>query len=271
MNNKNARKKTAVLAVLAVVFIALMALSITKIAAGVREREEGAKTYQALAESVTVNHTAPPAEEADESLPVEEPESLPVIEVEAASLEVDFEALWAINPQVVAWISSDDGVIHYPVVQGSDNDYYLDHLIDGTVNANGSVFMDFRSSADLTDRNTFVYGHNMRNGAMFANLQRYSEPGYLQEHPELLLITPNRSYCLQVFAGCVVPGNSDLYQLSFDTEEDFFLYLERVRNLSEFSSPVQVSASDKIVTLSTCAYDYEDARYVLFCKLIAIQ
>lgn len=255
-----------ILPVFMVVFAALCVFSITKILDVRQEREVGNAAYSNLAQSIV--SVQPPQVVEIETSVEEEPV---IIDVEKPSVEVDFDALQAINGQAVAWISSDDGSIHYPVVRGTDNDYYLNHLPDGTVNRNGSIFMDFRNQADFSDQNTFIYGHNMLDGTMFASLSRYSEAGYYEAHPSLLLVTPERSYSLQVFAGCVVPGNSDVYQISYQNDEDFSAYLTKIRAMSEFSAPVEVTDDDRIVTLSTCAYNYEDARYVLFCRLVPMQ
>ncbi len=255
-----------VLPVLMVVFAAMCVFSITKILDVREERQVGNVTYANLAQSI-VSVQPPQVVEIETSIE----EETVVIDVEKPSVEVDFAALQAINGQAVAWISSDDGSIHYPVVRGTDNDYYLNHLPDGTVNRNGSIFMDFRNQTDFSDLNTFIYGHNMLDGTMFASLGRYSEAGYYEAHPSLLLVTPERSYSLQVFAGCVVPGNSDIYQITYQNDEDFSAYLTKICAMSEFSAPVEVTDDDRIVTLSTCAYSYEDARYVLFCKLVPMQ
>ncbi len=270
---KRTRKKGVgiLLAVLLVLFAGVMGVSLWKITETKNERAVGVEVYASLAESVVM----PQREELTEVdtvviLPEETEEAQPAVDV-SRPLTVDLEALRAINTQTVGWISSDTGTINYPVVQGTDNDYYLTHLVDGTVNSNGSIFMDFRNAADLSDRNTFIYGHNMRNGAMFASLSLYSAPGYREDHPELLLVTEEGSFSLQVFAGCVVPGDSDLYQISYHGDEEFITYIDRVRSISDFSADVPIDEQDKIVTLSTCAYNYDDARYLLFCKLIPMR
>ena len=265
------KKKVIIFPMLLVAFAAIFVFSIWKIVTERQEREAGVQAYAALAQSAVVVQT-PPVTPVEITVEDKEPEeTTPEIDVTTASLQVDFEALQAINPQVVGWISSDTGAINYPVVQGKNNDYYLNHMVDGTVNSNGSIFMDFRNDPELRDRNTFIYGHNMLNGAMFASLSQYSVPGYYEQHPELLLVMPEGSYSLQVFAGCVVPGNSDVYQLEYKNDADFEAYIEKVTSLSQFATQVEVGIQDQIVTLSTCAYDYEDARYVLFCKMVAMR
>lgn len=256
---------------LALLFASLVALSSVKIVQTKRERQAGVDTYAALAQTVVAPQTPAVTQVQTEVVVREEAEQAePSVDV-SVPLAVDFASLQAINSQVIGWISSDTGAINYPVVQGTDNEYYLTHLVDGTYNSNGSIFVDFRNASDFSDRNTVIYGHNMLNGAMFASLSLYSTPGYLQSHPELQLVTADGSYSLQVFAGCVVPGNSDLYRLSFRDDEDFMTYLEKLRILSDFSSEVSVKAEDRIVTLSTCSYNYDDARYLLFCKLVPMR
>ena len=269
---ESSRLPMALLSVLLVVFAAVCGIAAVKLWQVQRERAVGDAAYTSLAESL-VTVEVPQTTEVPLTVVDREDETADEAAAETvmSSVIVDLDALQAISRQGVGWIMSNDKVINYPVMQGTDNDYYLNHLVDGTVNSNGSIFMDFRNAADLSDRNTLIYGHNMRNGAMFASLSLYSTPGYREANPELLLIVPDGSFSLQVFAGCVVPGNSDLYQMSYRDDEEFISYIEKVRILSDFSSEIQVRAEDKIVTLSTCSYDYEDARYVLFCKLVPMQ
>ena len=272
LRGKSRKKGTGILLfVLFMLFAVVMVLSICKIVRYNKERIVGAQAYTSLAQRAVTRKPVQEQEERGEETQQATTKQTATVDVSRPSLEVDFAALQALNPQVVAWISSDDESIHYPVVQGTDNHYYLNHLVDGTVNANGSVFMDFRNDASLKDPNTFIYGHNMRDGTMFASLQQYSSPGYCEAHPELLLTLPQGSYSLQVFAGCVVPGNSDVYQLSYRDEDEFTAYLEKICSISQFSTHVEVGGGDRIVTLSTCAYDYDDARFVLFSKLVPMQ
>ena len=86
-------------------------------------------------------------------------------------LEVDFSSLIKINPEVVSWISVAGTNIHYPVVQHSDNEYYLNHTFDGSKNGAGWVFMDYRNSIDTQNRNTIIYAHNRKDGSMFGSLK----------------------------------------------------------------------------------------------------
>ena len=103
---------------------------------------------------------------------------------------VQFDELKQQNEDVIAWIYGANTHINYPVVQGSDNDYYLRHLLDGTWNDNGSIFMDCSNKADFSDQNSLIYGHNMTSGAMFSNLVKYKKQAYYDQHPYLYMLTP---------------------------------------------------------------------------------
>lgn len=272
LRKRQKKKGVGVLLVLLLVlFSGVIGVSIWKITETKQERAAGVEAYASLAQSVVMpqENTLSEVETVVVSADAQ-PEEEKTVDV-SQPLTVDFEALQAINSQVIGWISSDTGAINYPVVQGTDNDYYLTHLVDGTYNSNGSIFVDFRNAPGFADRNTIIYGHNMLNGAMFASLSLYSTPGYPAAHPELLLVTDEGSFSLQVFAGCVVPGNSDLYQMSYNGDEEFITYIDRVRSISDFTTEVPINEQDRIVTLSTCSYNYDDARYLLFCKLVPMR
>ena len=270
--------------ILLAAFAAMAVFSAYKLISVRQEYKAGTDVYAALQQSAVTVQPRPEPEEEEQSpvyIPVQpqqpseapQPEEAPQQpsepqpeETELQAPTVDFALLQSINPETVAWITSDDG-ISYPVVQGTDNEYYLNHLFDGTVNRNGAIFADYRNAPGFADRNTFIYGHNMLNGAMFASLANYGVRGYYEEHPQLILTLPEQTWYLQVFAGYVTPGNSDIYQLSFSSDEEFGSYLQKIRALSDFASDVTVTPQDRIVTLSTCTYDYDDARYVLHCRL----
>ncbi len=158
-------------------------------------------------------------------------------------ITVDFDALLEINPDVIGWLYCPDTVINYPLVQGEDNDYYLHRLINGTPNNNGTLFVDEQNSAGFSDENTVIYGHHMRNGSMFGYLENYEQQSYYEAHPVVYLLTPEGNYAS---------------------------WLAEQRTRSDFSAPVEVERGDRVVTLSTCAYDFQDARYVVLGKLVSL-
>lgn len=182
----------------------------------------------------------------------------------------DFETLSVINDDIAGWLISEGTVIHYPVVQGSDNSYYLSHLFDKSRNHMGTLFIDCDNATDFEDPNTIIYGHHMKSGAMFASLVGYREQTYYNVYPTMLLITPNGNYRIELFAGYTTGAASDAYQKTFGSDEAFTEYLANARTQSDFTSDVVVTPEDHIVTLSTCTYEYDDARYIVQGKLVAI-
>ncbi len=181
--------------------------------------------------------------------------------------DVNFDSLKKINNQIVGWINGCGNAIDYPVVHGTDNDYYLKHMVDGATNRSGSIFIDSRNSPGFEDKNTFIYGHNMLNGTMFSTVAKYVDQSHYDQYPDITFVTPDGVYILQAFSGYVTPGTSDTYQLEYADEAAFGEYLDKISRKSNFSSDIKITSRDKIVTLSTCTYDYDDARYVLHCKL----
>lgn len=188
-------------------------------------------------------------------------------EEKARILSIDFAALKKASPDIMGWLYCPHTVVSYPLVQGQDNSYYLTHLADGSLNRNGCLFIDYKNRHDLSDENTLIYGHNMASGKMFACLLSYTKQEYYEAHPVVYLVTEEKEYRLELFAGYTATVDSDAYTLRFSTKEDYAAWLVRLKEKSDFSSDVQVRENDRIVTLSTCAYSFENARYVVHGKL----
>lgn len=178
--------------------------------------------------------------------------------------QVDFDALLNINTQTVGWITLEDTVINYPIAQATDNDFYLHHLFDGTENDSGCIFLDKDNRADFSDRNNIIYGHNMNNGSMFNAISQYKRQDFYDAHPQLKLVTPTGNYLVDIFSGYVLSGWGDAWVVSFADDEDFSQWLQARTLKSCFRSEVVPTPEDKILTLSTCSYEFDDARFVLF-------
>lgn len=191
--------------------------------------------------------------------------------VEAAEMDtnisIDFDALFAENEDIVGWIYSEGTSINYPIVQSSDNDYYLRRMLDGSYNTAGSIFMDYRNSSDLTDSNTIIYGHNMKNGSMFGTLKEYRNQEYYDNHPIIYYITPEQTYEVQLVTGYVTNPWSNTYNIPQTTEEQDELF-EEMSSQSTFESDSSFEEGDNLITLSTCSYDFSDARYVVIGRIV---
>ena len=177
--------------------------------------------------------------------------------------QVDFEALAAANPDVVGWLYSEGTSIHYPVVQGEDNEYYLSHLFDGTANPNGCLFLDYRVASDFSEGNSIIYGHYLTDGTMFTSLSGYKKQEYYDSHPRLLLVTPQEKFVVELFSGYVASVTDKACQTQFSTQEEWEVWLERIAACSGFISEIRPTTQDKILTLSTCSYEFENARFVV--------
>ncbi len=222
-----------------------------------------------IEEAVAVKDPAPQSSNLDSITEQESESDREQLPMETAPIEVDFEVLWETNEDVVGWIYCEDTPINFPIVQAEDNDYYLRRLIDGTWNSSGTLFADYRNAADFSDSNTIIYGHNMKNKGMFGTLPNYKEQSYYDEHPLMWLLTPDGNCKVELIAGYVTSSTSEIYSIG-KTEEEMFALAEQSIEKSTFTSDFQVLQGDRLVTLSTCSYEYDNARYVLIGRLIPL-
>ena len=181
---------------------------------------------------------------------------------------VDFDGLKGINSDVAAWLRCPGTAIDYPVVYGEDNEYYLDHLVSGTQNKAGSLFIDCRNAPDFSFRNTIIYGHNMRNGSMFRIITQFGNQSFFNTHPFMYLVMPNGDcFYIELFAAFTSSVNEDAWKVDFYDNEEFESWLEWVNHKSVVKSNVQVNADDRVVTFSTCSYSFNNARFIAVGKL----
>ena len=188
------------------------------------------------------------------------------------TVEIDFDELNRQNKDIFAWIYCEDTPLNYPVVKGKNNEQYLRHLIDGRYNNSGTLFLDASNSKDLSDAHSFIFGHNMKNGTMFACLLNYSKDGYFEEHPYIYLFTREANYRLEVFSAyATTDADTESYSRDLNRNGDLTSYFNKLKNRSAFSCDVEYSAGDKILTLSTCEYSRASGRYVVHCLLKPIE
>ena len=184
-------------------------------------------------------------------------------------IAIDFDALLNRNKDVIGWLYCPDTVINYPVVQGKNNDQYLRKDLDGKYLVSGTLFADYRNGALNEDANYIIYGHNMKNGTMFSSLAKYKQQSYYNQHPIMYYLTPDGNYKLELFAGLVVKRDDKIY-LPNQSEEEFTELIEKYRAKSTFKTNVELEYSDTIVTLSTCSYEFDNARYIVIGRLTEV-
>ena len=193
----------------------------------------------------------------------------PTEPIEAAPITIDFSSLLEQNSNVVGWIYCPHTPINYPVVQAEDNDQYLRRDLNGKYLVSGTVFVDYRNGAIGEDSNYIVYGHNMKDGTMFSSLAKYKEQTYYDQHPVLYFLTPTGDYKIELYAGIVVKRDARIYVPNPD-ETDLAKFLSNAKEKSTFRSDVEIAEKDTLITLSTCSYEYNHARYIVIGKLCRI-
>lgn len=180
---------------------------------------------------------------------------------------VDFPTLKSLNPDARGWITMYGAKVNYPVVQGQDNECYLDTTFMGKKNPAGALFIDYSIEEGMEAKNVIIYGHNMKNGSMFGTLAYYKNEQMIKNYPAFLVYTENGSYEYAIFAAFITTAGSDVYIYGFPNEESFLAYIERMKAQSLYDTGVEVSAGDKIMTLSTCS-GKGDNRFVVLAKRV---
>lgn len=178
-------------------------------------------------------------------------------EEQSEVIPVKFEELQAVNPDIYAWITVPGTVIDYPILQhASDNTYYLMHNIDGSYGYPGCVYTENMNSKDFTDNNTVIYGHNMKNGSMFAQLHKFEDPDFFNENREVLIYLPDEVLHYTIFAAHIYDDRHLLYSFDFTDPEVYQKYLDSIFSTRDMSAnidkDVTVTADDQIITLVTC-------------------
>jgi len=181
-----------------------------------------------------------------------------------------FEALLSINPDLKGWITIPGTTLSLPVVQGNDNSYYLSHDFYGEKDRHGTIFADCEADFGGGEKNTVLYGHNMRDGSMFGSLKAYREESYYKEHPSFFLYLSNeeREYeILAVLRNDILPGEEQLFQYydykNIETEEMFEEYYNEIKEHSLYEIDVEAQYGDELITLCTCDYGSKDQRLLV--------
>ena len=168
-------------------------------------------------------------------------------------MEVDFKALREKNPDTVGWLYVGSCGISYPIVQGEDNDYYMHHTFEGTVNSSGAIIMDYRDDKYLKDWNTFIYGHNMKNGSMFGSLKKLLNDETLYDSdPYIYVYLPGYIYRYKIFSYYKDKPDSKMYWTA-DTLQEYRQYIRDALSLSVRELGVETSEENNMVTLVTCS------------------
>jgi sortase B len=182
---------------------------------------------------------------------------------------VNHAALSTLNGDYVAWLRVDGTPISYPVVQSLEPEYYLRRDYYGNKSVAGTVFMDFNNDKSFSDTNTMIYGHNLRDGSMFAPLKEFLNTDFFNSNRYIYIDTPNRALVYEIFAVYETASSRVPLYTGILEQERFDEFTGRINTLAAQSTGTTLTPQDKILTLSTCGYSIKNARIIVHAKFVS--
>lgn len=190
-----------------------------------------------------------------------------VLESANKTKKINFKKLQKKCPDLVGWIYCKGTRIDYPVVQSQDNKEYLSLGPDKKWSGAGSIFCDYRTKEPFRDPLTIAYGHHMRDGSMFHCLEDFKKSEYLKKHDTIYFYTPTGGYKAKIVYTSIIPALDDAYVADIQTKEDKEALLNKVGETAVARTSESIDADSNYVMLSTCSYEYNEARAVVIGKL----
>jgi sortase B len=169
------------------------------------------------------------------------------------------DILKKINEDALGWIKIEDTNVDYLLVQANNNEYFLSHNIENEESSRGSIFLDYKNRKD--DKNILIYGHNMKDGDMFGELDLYDKKTYYEEHSIINLTLFGETVSWKIYS--VYYLDDSLLKIYFENEEKFILYLEEIKNKSIYDTGVDINSANNIISLSPCSKVFGQARLVI--------
>lgn len=191
-------------------------------------------------------------------------------------MNVKYARLYALNPEFVAWLSIPNTEINVQVVKAENNEKYLKQDFYGQYSRYGCPFMDFRDNIRNLSMNTIIYGHHMKDGLMFAELAKYEKPEGFKTAPVISLSTLYGDYNFKIYAVFITNSNREddndyVFNYIFNhltSDEAFESYIQAVDERKLYDTGVDIKPGDKLLTLSTCTYEFKDARLVVLARMV---
>jgi sortase, SrtB family len=182
--------------------------------------------------------------------------------------ELSFDQLKKKNKDVFAWLNVYGTKIDYPVVQGKNNEKYVNTDVLGNYSLSGSIFLDYRNSKNFTDFNSIIFGHHMAKSAMFGDLANFSDKNYFAKHKYGNLFYQGKNHGIEFFAFMKIDAfNSQIYMTPLTSEGAKARYLSEIDSLATNKREMSVTTSDHLVLLSTCTSSSTNGRHVLVGRL----
>ncbi len=185
--------------------------------------------------------------------------------------EKNLDALREVNPDVLGWIEIPGTQLAYPIMDGDDNEYYLEHTWDKQASAAGSIFLEHLNNSDLRDFNTLIYGHRMINGSMFGSLKHYNKNDHYEKHPYVYILDDEGVHRYEIFSAYTAPVEGATFVYGFRNEAGMQLFIDYCISKSEIDTGVVPTMDDKILTLVTCTGRGYEARWVVQARLKGVE
>ncbi len=271
--------KKLILKIILAASLLLMVVSATNIVLLSREYQKGINTYTNLEKYATVTQNSDKAaQESQDTADSENTEEVAEEIIEepqiAVDLDIDYDALTEINSDFVGWIYYAPLELSYPIVRGTDNDYYTHYTFENDKNSSGAIFMDFLNKPDFSHFNTIIYGHNMRNGTMFGSLKKLlNDPSIIEEDPYIYIFTRDKIMMYEICAAYITNDSSHTYDLT-QTAEEQTAYVKYIRDTADYYRNDTIleellTEDTKLITLSTCHGLHSSNRTVIHGVLVA--
>jgi sortase B len=266
------KKRTAgdvILTLVLIIAIAVFCFAAYKLVTIFMEYKAGTDEYNEIAEMAVTPNTTDETDKTEKEKDLVDLE--PTENTIQAPITVDFDALRAVNEDVIGWLYVEalSDTINYPIVHGKDNEEYLHMTYQRNYNFAGTIFIDCENSTDFNDCNTLVYGHNMKNGSMFGQLKKFvRDENTYKDSKYFWILTPKKNYRYEIIAAYTTGVNSSTYTLFSAPGEEFEEYLKTILSRSEIETNDEpMTQDDRIVTLSTCTGD-SSTRFVVQGKRV---
>lgn len=249
-------KEKLILIICAVVFVICSALMTVK---WLNEKQAQEK-FESLSEVST--------EDSTEEIVESEEDIFKELGLENPGKVLDWEKLQNENNDIYAWIYIPDTNIDYPILQHeTDDTYYLNYNLDGSKGYPGCIYTERINKKDFSDKNTLIYGHNMKNGTMFADIHKFKERDFFESHRYAYVYTPEKLFIYDIFAVYKFSDAHILYSYDCVSEDGYQNYLNLIfkdyKQDGNFRDGVEVTKEDSIITLSTCISGQNDKRLLL--------
>lgn len=185
--------------------------------------------------------------------------------------EDPFDSLHAVNEQIVGWLSIAGTAIEYPVMQANDNDFYLNRNYKNERTRAGSIFMDYRNHATEETQHTILYGHHMRDGTMFHDLEKFADEAFFSQTQDHYFDTAESQYNIEIFSAYYTTTDFYYIETDFANDEAYGSFLEDIKERSMHGSSINVTSNDRVITFSTCDDGAgHDGRFVVHGKLVEV-